>query len=98
MARAVSSDRHAPGGRLSIDFHDADLRTVIDLIAAVGGYDVVFAPEVQGRLSVKIDDRPGEEALGTILQEKHLRATLREDWIDISPADSTDGGSPDPRP
>jgi len=93
VADAMAPARPAPGGLVSIDFQEADVRSVIDLVAAVGGYDVVFEPEVQGKVTVKIVDRPWEEALGTILRQQHLRAEHEDDWIAISPAQAPAGST-----
>jgi type IV pilus assembly protein PilQ len=73
------------GPRISIEFHDADVTTVIDLIASTAGYQVLFAPGVHGRVTVKIVDRPWEDALASVLREKRLTQTRVEDVILISP-------------
>ncbi len=76
-----------PSGTVTIDFRDADVRTVIDLVANVGGYDVIFTPEVRGRITIQIIDGPWEEALDTVLAKKRLRATRHADLILVSPDD-----------
>ena len=60
---------------------------MIDLVADVGGYDVIFTPEVRGRITIRIIDGPWEEALDTILEKKRLRATRHADLILVSPDD-----------
>ena len=70
---------------MTIDFRDADIRAVIDLVANVGGYDVIFTPEVKGTIAIRIVDRPWEEALQTILDKRGLRATRHADLILVSP-------------
>lgn len=76
-----------PSGTVTIDFRDANVRTVIDLIANVGGYDVIFTPEVRGNVTVRIIEGPWEEALDTVLEMKRLRATRHADLILVSPDD-----------
>ena len=76
-----------PGGkRISIDFTEADVRTVIELIASAGGYTVLFTPEVGGTISISLIDRPWEDALTTVLRAKHLREVRHEDVMLVSPA------------
>jgi len=72
-------------GRISIDFTEADVRTVIDLIAAAGGYRVIFTPEVAGTVSITLVDRPWEDALATVLRAKQLREVRHEDVMLVSP-------------
>lgn len=76
-----------PSGTVTIDFRDADVRTVIDLIANVGGYDVIFTPEVSGQITIRIIDGPWDEALDTVLEKNRLRATRHADLILVSPDD-----------
>jgi len=72
--------------RISIDFTEADVRTVIDLIAAAGGYRVIFTPEVGGTISITLVDRPWEDALATVLRAKRLREVRHEDVMLVSAA------------
>ncbi len=85
--RSTETPDPIPSGTVTIDFRDADVRTVIDLVANVGGYDVIFTPEVRGRITIRIIDDPWEEALDTVLAKKRLRATRHADLILVSPDD-----------
>jgi len=77
---------HAAAKRISIDFAEADVRTVIELVAGAGGYSVVFAPEVGGTITVSLVDRPWEDALATVLRAKRLREVRHQDIMFVSPA------------
>ncbi len=77
-----------PSGTVTLDFTSADVRSVIDLVANVGGYDVIFTPEVRGTVTIRVIDAPWEEALDAILEKKRLRATRHADLILVSPDDS----------
>ena len=76
----------AASKRISIDFTEADVRTVIELIASAGGYKVLFAPEVGGTVTISLVDRPWEDALATVLRAKRLREVRHEDVMLIAPA------------
>lgn len=76
-----------PSGTVTIDFEGADVRSVIDLVANVGGYDVIFTPEVRGTITIRVLDEPWEKALDEILAKKRLRATRHADLILVSPED-----------
>ncbi|MDG2307729.1 MAG: AMIN domain-containing protein [Candidatus Binatia bacterium] len=84
-AAAVPASEPVSPGSVTIDFRKADVRTVIGLIANVGGYDVIFTPEVKGLITIQIIDGPWEEALDEVLEKKYLRATRHADLILVSP-------------
>lgn len=75
--------------RVSIDFTEADVRTVIDLIAAAGGYRVIFTPDVTGSVTISLVDRPWEDALQTVLAARGLREVRHEDVMLVSPVART---------
>ena len=49
--------------RVSIETQGTDIREVIDLVAKLGGANIVVAPEVTGTLSVRFKDVPWRDAL-----------------------------------
>ena len=85
-APSAEATHAAASKRISIDFNEADVRTVIELIASAGGYKVLFAPEVGGTVTISLVDRPWEDALATVLRAKRLREVRHEDVMLISPA------------
>ena len=86
-AERVAEPPAVPSGTVTIDFEGADVRSVIDLVANVGGYDVIFTPEVRGTITIRVLDEPWEKALDEILAKKRLRATRHADLILVSPED-----------
>jgi hypothetical protein len=83
-APAVAATR-AASRRVSIDFNDADVRTVIQLIASAGGYQVMFTPDVGGTITISLVDRPWEDALATVLRAQRLREVREADVMLVSP-------------
>ena len=81
-----AGETRAGGKRISIDFTEADVRTVIELIASAGGYKVLFTPEVGGTVTISVVDRPWEDALATVLRARRLREVRHEDVMLVSPA------------
>lgn len=86
VAPSAGATPAAASKRISIDFTEADVRTVIELIASAGGYKVLFTPEVGGTVTISLVDRPWEDALATVLRAKRLREVRHEDVMLISPA------------
>lgn len=65
------------GKRISLDFQEAELKSVLRLIAEVSGLNLVLAPDVKGTVSVKMLNVPWDQALDLILKINSL-AQVRE--------------------
>ena len=59
---------------LSLDLVDADLLSVLRLIAEVGEINLVVGDGVTGRVTVRLTDVPWDQALAVILQSQGLAA------------------------
>ncbi len=73
------------GGRISLDFKDADLRNVLKVLAYKSGVNIVASPEVSGNVSIKLNDVPWKEALKTILSAYGYGYDQRENIIMVAP-------------
>jgi type IV pilus assembly protein PilQ len=60
------------GDRLSLNFQDIDIRSVIAILAEFTGQNVVAGDEVTGTITLKMDDVPWDEALDFIMMTKGL--------------------------
>jgi type IV pilus assembly protein PilQ len=60
------------GDRLSLNFQDIDIRSVIAVLAEFTGQNVVAGDDVTGTVTVKLDDVPWDEALDFIMMTKGL--------------------------
>ena len=56
------------GRRISLDFQEADLKSVLRLIAEVSNLNLILAPDVKGTVSVKMLNVPWDQALDLILK------------------------------
>ncbi len=65
------------GRRISLDFQDADISNVLRLIADVSGLNVVLGEDVKGKITLKLQNVPWDQALDIILKSKGL-GQLRE--------------------
>lgn len=57
---------------VSFDFKDADVRNVLRLLAEVSGTEIVATDDVHGRVTVKLDNVPWDEALNIIAKTVDL--------------------------
>jgi type IV pilus assembly protein PilQ len=60
------------GEKISLDFQDANIRTVLRLISEVSGYNIVVSPDVKKTITVRMTDVPWDQALDTILEVNSL--------------------------
>ncbi|MBI4772765.1 MAG: type IV pilus secretin PilQ [Deltaproteobacteria bacterium] len=75
------------GERISLDFQDADIHGIFRLIAEVSNLNVVTADNVKGRVTVRLDNVPWDQALDTILKAKQLHKTQQGNVIWITTMD-----------
>ncbi|MDD5712640.1 MAG: type IV pilus secretin PilQ [Smithellaceae bacterium] len=57
---------------IDVDFQDADIKSVLRLLAEIGGINIVSGDDVKGRVTVTIRRVPWEEALDIILNIRGL--------------------------
>lgn len=80
---AGSGDRF-PGKRISLDFQDAEISSVLRLIADVSGLNMVVGDNVKAKVTLKLLNVPWDQALDLILKLNNL-GQIREGnilWID----------------
>jgi type IV pilus assembly protein PilQ len=60
------------GRRVSLEFSDADIRKILQLIAEVSNLNFLIGDDVSGTISVKLVNVPWDQALDVILETKGL--------------------------
>ncbi len=60
------------GDRLSLNFQDIEIRSVIAILAEFTGQNIVAGDDVTGNITLKLDDVPWDEALDFIMMTKDL--------------------------
>jgi type IV pilus assembly protein PilQ len=60
------------GQRITLDFHDIDVRNLLRLLADVSKKNMVVADDVQGKITVALRNVPWDQALDIVLQSKGL--------------------------
>jgi len=75
------------GDRLSLNFQDIEIRSVIAILAEFTGQNVVAGEDVKGTITLKLDDVPWDEALDFIMMTKDLGKFETGNVTLISPLD-----------
>jgi type IV pilus assembly protein PilQ len=73
------------GEKLSLDFQNIDVRTVLQVIADFTGLNIVASDTVTGSITLRLKDVPWDQALDLILQAKGLDQRRIGNVVQIAP-------------
>jgi len=74
------------GNLVSFNFQDIPVRSVIQLIADASQLNIVVADNVQGNVTLRLNNVPWDQALDIVLQSKQLDQRRAGDVIWVAPA------------
>jgi type IV pilus assembly protein PilQ len=89
LARSVTVDK-APvykGQKLSLNFQDIEVRSVLQLIADFTGLNLVASDSVTGKITIRLQNVPWDQALEIILKSKGLGKRQVGNVIMIAPTE-----------
>ena len=75
------------GEKLSLNFQDIEVRSVLQLLADFTDLNIVVSDSVQGKLTLRLKNVPWDQALDIILQTKALGKRQSGNVIMIAPAE-----------
>jgi type IV pilus assembly protein PilQ len=75
------------GERLSLNFQDIEVRSVLQLIADFTGINIVVSDTVTGNLTLRLQNVPWDQALDIILKTKGLAMRQTDDVMLVAPGD-----------
>ncbi|WP_435102944.1 type IV pilus secretin PilQ [Arhodomonas sp. AD133] len=84
--RARDKKRYT-GEKLSLNFQDIEVRSVLQLLADFTGLNMVVSDSVSGNITLRLDDVPWDQALDIILQAKGLDKRRTNNVLWIAPAE-----------
>jgi len=73
------------GEKLSLNFQNIDVRSLLQVIADFTNFNVVTSDSVQGNLTLRLKDVPWDQALDIILQAKNLGVKRAGNVLHIAP-------------
>ncbi|MDD5579963.1 MAG: type IV pilus secretin PilQ [Methylobacter sp.] len=83
----LDSKRPSSLKRLTLNFQDIEIRSVIAILAEFTGQNIVAGDDVTGNITLKLDDVPWDEALDFIMMTKELGKYESGNVTLISPLD-----------
>ena len=78
-------DKEYTGSRVTFNFQDIPVRSVLQLIADVSGLNIVVADNVSGNLTLRLTNVPWDQALDIILDARNLDMRENGNVIWIAP-------------
>lgn len=73
------------GKRVSLDFQDVDVRTILQILAKESGMNIVASDSVQGKMTISLKDVPWDQALDLVMQSRNLDMRKQGNIINIAP-------------
>lgn len=73
------------GEKLSLNFQDIEVRSVLQVIADFTGFNIITSDSVTGRLTLRLKDVPWDQALDLILQTRGLGMRKNGNVVWIAP-------------
>ncbi|WP_253445955.1 type IV pilus secretin PilQ [Halomonas sp. Y3] len=74
------------GERISLNFQDIEVRSVLAIIADFTGLNLVASDSVQGRVTLNLEDVPWDQALDLVLKSHGLASRQEGNVIVVAPA------------
>src|SRR5450755_4478263 len=75
------------GERLTLNFQDIDVRSVLQLLADTSGQNIVVSDSVTGNLTLRLQNVPWDQALDIVLRTKGLDKRRQDNVIIIGPTE-----------
>jgi type IV pilus assembly protein PilQ len=75
------------GERLTLNFQDIDVRSVLQLLADTSGQNIVVSDSVGGNLTLRLQNVPWDQALDIVLRTKGLDKRRQDNVIIIGPTE-----------
>ena len=84
-AAQAQKDKVYTGERLTLNFQDIDVRAVLQLLADTSGQNIVVSDSVKGRVTLRLQNVPWDQALDIVLRTKGLDMRRKDSVIMVAP-------------
>ena len=84
---ASEEKKEYTGERLTLNFQDIDVRSVLQLLADTSGQNIVVSDSVNGNLTLRLQNVPWDQALDIVLRTKGLDKRRQDNVIIIGPTE-----------
>lgn len=82
-----SNNKSFKGKRVSLDFQDIDVRTILQILAKESGMNIIASDSVQGKMTISLKDVPWDQALNLVMETRNLDMRREGNVINVAPRD-----------
>lgn len=75
------------GRKISLDFQDVEIRTILQILAKESGMNIVASDSVNGKMTLSLKDVPWDQALNLVMQARNLDMRQQGNIVNIAPRD-----------
>ncbi|HFB6726251.1 TPA: type IV pilus secretin PilQ [Neisseria gonorrhoeae] len=75
------------GRKISLDFQDVEIRTILQILAKESGMNIVASDSVSGKMTLSLRDVPWDQALDLVMQARNLDMRQQGNIVNIAPRD-----------
>lgn len=73
------------GKRISLDFQDVEVRTILQILAKESNMNIVASESVTGKMTLTLKDVPWDQALDLVMQARNLDSRRNGNIINVAP-------------
>ncbi len=84
-AAVTEKEKVFTGERLTLNFQDIDVRPLLQLLADTSGQNIVVSDTVKGRVTLRLQNVPWDQALDIVLRTKGLDMRRKDNVILVAP-------------
>jgi len=86
VVNPINKKKHYKGKKLSLNFQDIEVRSVLQLLADFTNKNIVVSDSVQGNITLRLKDVPWDQALDIVLESKGLAMRSNGNVIWVAPS------------
>lgn len=80
-----NSSQSYAGRKMSFDFVDTDIRNILKLLAEVANLNIVWGSDVEGKISMRLDNVAWDQALEMVLKPNDLTYQIEDEVLWVVP-------------
>lgn len=80
-------NKNFTGRRVSFDFQNVEVRTILQILAKESGMNIVASDSVNGKMTLSLKDVPWDQALDLVLEARNLDMRRQGNIINVAPRD-----------
>ena len=84
---ALEEKRQYTGSKIDLNFQDAEIRAILQLLADQSGQNIVVSDSVRGNITLRLQTVPWDQALDIVLRTKGLDKRQDGNVIIVAPAE-----------